>query len=151
MRDRIERIVDSTRDSVVVVIEKSMSSGLEQAALGTAVRKAAAFSDEAAASIARAALLDTFNAVSVDAYRVDRDDHYQPQGGGKASNGERPIHIEVPPPTVMFAEGAIQYHAAPVTVEAPPPADVKVEIHQPSAKRKVVRNAKGELTGIEDA
>ena len=61
---------------------------------------------------------------------------------------ERPVQVDVHPSPVTIAEGAIQFHAAPITVEAPPAANVNVTV--PSGNKKVTRNAKGELTGIEE-
>lgn len=49
---------------------------------------------------------------------------------------DRPTHIEVhpaPAPVVTIAEGAVQYHGGPITVEAPEPAQFTVNLPEQEA------------------
>jgi len=60
---------------------------------------------------------------------------------------QRPVHVEVHPAPVNINEGAVQYHAAPITVEAPPAANVNVTL--PSGAKRLTFDAAGKATGIE--
>lgn len=63
---------------------------------------------------------------------------------GLFAQKDRPVHVEVHPSPVNINEGAVQYHAAPITVEAP-----TVTIPEPrKVKRTVNRDKDGRISEV---